>query len=166
MGDWAFGEALVDGADDLLHHRGFIDAAARMYGTEVVVPEQVYVNLTTPVPRSGSSTTAIPQFKRAVSPNTPPRLPSVTIPDRHVPRPTSHDRPEYALARSASVKSGWTYDDRRTWGAGYRPAPNLWRSIVARWGRCRRPGHPQHVADGGGTPSAREHSRKLMLDFR
>ena len=52
-GDWAFGEALVDGAGALLAHEGFIAAAGAMFQTEVVVPEQVYVNLTTPLPRTG-----------------------------------------------------------------------------------------------------------------
>lgn len=70
-GDWAFGEALVDGADVLLHHPGFIEAASRMYDTEQVVPEQVYVNLTTPVPRSGFSHTDIPEFRGADRTNTP-----------------------------------------------------------------------------------------------
>ena len=62
-GDWAFGEALVDGADALLAHEGFIAAAGAMFQTEVVVPEQVYVNLTTPLPRAGFSHTDIPEFR-------------------------------------------------------------------------------------------------------
>src|SRR5215207_3048795 len=48
-GDWAFGQPLVDGAGPLLHHEGFMAAAGEMYDTDVVVPEQVYVNLTTPM---------------------------------------------------------------------------------------------------------------------
>ena len=62
-GDWAFGEPLIDGADELLHHEGFLAAAGQMYGTDVVVPEQVYVNLTTPVARQGFSHTDIPEFR-------------------------------------------------------------------------------------------------------
>lgn len=62
-GDWAFGEPLVDGAEPLLHHGGFIAAAGEMYGTDVVVPEQVYVNLTTPMARAGFSHTDIPEFR-------------------------------------------------------------------------------------------------------
>ena len=62
-GDWAFGEALVEGAEPLLHHDGFITAAGRMYETDVVVPEQVYVNLTTPLARAGFSHTDIPEFR-------------------------------------------------------------------------------------------------------
>ena len=55
--------ALVDGADALLAHEGFIAAAGAMFQTEVVVPEQVYVNLTTPLPRAGFSHTDIPEFR-------------------------------------------------------------------------------------------------------
>ena len=62
-GEWAFGQATVSGAEDLLNHPGFIDAAAQMYQTDVVVPEQVYVNLTTPCPRQGFSHTDIPEFR-------------------------------------------------------------------------------------------------------
>ena len=60
-GQWAFGEPQVDGAEALLHHEGFHDAARRMYGWDVIVPEQVYVNLTTPIGRQGFSHTDIPQ---------------------------------------------------------------------------------------------------------
>jgi hypothetical protein len=62
-GDWAFGEPLVEGAGPLLHHAGFVAAAKAMYDTEVVVPEQVYVNLTTPMARAGFSHTDIPEFR-------------------------------------------------------------------------------------------------------
>jgi hypothetical protein len=62
-GDWAFGEPLVAGAAPLLHHEGFLAAAGQMYDTDVVVPEQVYVNLTTPVARQGFSHTDIPEFR-------------------------------------------------------------------------------------------------------
>lgn len=70
-GDWAFGEPLVEGAEPLLHHQGFIDAAAAMYATDVVVPEQVYVNLTTPLPRTGFSHTDIPEFRGLDRTNAP-----------------------------------------------------------------------------------------------
>jgi hypothetical protein len=62
-GDWAFGASLIDGVDELLQHAGFIAAAGEMYDTDVVVPEQVYVNLTTPLGRSGFSHTDIPEFR-------------------------------------------------------------------------------------------------------
>lgn len=70
-GDWAFGEPLIEGAHELLHHRGFIEAAGAMYDTHEVVPEQVYVNLTTPVPRSGFSHTDIPEFRGVDRRNAP-----------------------------------------------------------------------------------------------
>ena len=70
-GDWAFGDALVDGAEALLHHEAFTRAAGALYGTEVVVPEQVYVNLTTPMPRTGFSHTDIPEFRGMDRRNTP-----------------------------------------------------------------------------------------------
>jgi hypothetical protein len=62
-GDWAFGTPLVDGAEALMGHEGFITAAGRMYATDVVVPEQLYVNLTTPTARQGFSHTDIPEFR-------------------------------------------------------------------------------------------------------
>lgn len=70
-GDWAFGEALVEGAEALLHHPGFIRAAGEIFGTDVVVPEQVYVNLTTPLPRTGFSHTDIPEFRGLDRTNAP-----------------------------------------------------------------------------------------------
>ncbi len=70
-GQWAFGEPLVEGAAALLNHQGFIDAAAQMYETNVVVPEQVYVNLSTPVGRQGFSHTDIPEFRGVDRTNAP-----------------------------------------------------------------------------------------------
>ena len=70
-GQWAFGEPMVDGAGPLLHHQGFTAAAARMYGWNVVVPEQVYVNLTTPIGRQGFSHTDIPEFRGVDRRNAP-----------------------------------------------------------------------------------------------
>jgi hypothetical protein len=62
-GDWAVGgRALVDGAAALLGHTGFADAASAMFGGAVVVPEQVFVNLTTPSSGQGFSHTDIPEF--------------------------------------------------------------------------------------------------------
>ena len=70
-GDWAFGEDRIPGAEALLHHDGFIAAAGQMYDTDVVVPEQVYVNLTTPLPRQGFSHTDIPEFRGLDRTNAP-----------------------------------------------------------------------------------------------
>ena len=70
-GQWAFGEPQVDGAEALLHHEGFHDAARQMYGWDVIVPEQVYVNLTTPIGRQGFSHTDIPEFRGVDRRNAP-----------------------------------------------------------------------------------------------
>ncbi len=62
-GDWAVGgRPLVDGADTLLHHPDFTAAAHSMFDAEVVVPEQVYVNLNTPMPGTGFSHVDIAEF--------------------------------------------------------------------------------------------------------
>ena len=62
-GDWAFdGEVLVDEAAPLLHHQGFTEGAKSMFGCEVVVPEQVFVNLSTPMDGHPFSHVDIPEF--------------------------------------------------------------------------------------------------------
>jgi hypothetical protein len=63
-GDWAVqGAARVPGAEALLHHEGFVGAAAEMCGPGVeVVPEQVYVNLTAPSGGQPFSHVDIPEF--------------------------------------------------------------------------------------------------------
>jgi len=62
-GDWAFGgDVLVDGAEPLLHHPAFLAATAEMCGTEVIVPEQVFVNLTGPSGGQPFSHVDIPEF--------------------------------------------------------------------------------------------------------
>jgi hypothetical protein len=50
-GDWALGgEALVDGADLILHNQRFLEAAKAAFGTACVNPEFVAVNITGPMP--------------------------------------------------------------------------------------------------------------------
>ncbi|MDH5237745.1 MAG: hypothetical protein OEW85_09060 [Acidimicrobiia bacterium] len=62
-GDWAVhGQPLVTGVEAILHHDGFIDAARHIFAAEVVVPEQVYVNLTAPKRGDAMSHTDIPEF--------------------------------------------------------------------------------------------------------
>ncbi len=62
-GDWATdGEARIDGADELLHAAAFIEAAQQLFDAEVVVPEQLFVNLTGPRPGDPFSHTDIPEF--------------------------------------------------------------------------------------------------------
>ena len=62
-GDWAFGgEVLVEEVASLLHHQGFIGAAKQMFDAEIVIPEQVYVNLSTPMGAQPFSHVDIPEF--------------------------------------------------------------------------------------------------------
>lgn len=62
-GDWAVrGQVVAPGAEALLHHEGFRSAALSMTGGTEVVPEQVFVNLTTPSQAQGFSHTDIPEF--------------------------------------------------------------------------------------------------------
>lgn len=62
-GDWATrGAPRIDGAMELLHLDAFVEAAGSMTGGDVIVPEQVYVNLTAPVGGQAFSHTDIPEF--------------------------------------------------------------------------------------------------------
>jgi len=62
-GDWAVGgHALIDDASAMLDHQRFIEAAHHMFDAEVVVPEHVYVNLSTPMPGQGFSHVDIAEF--------------------------------------------------------------------------------------------------------
>ncbi len=62
-GDWAIdGVPRIDGADELLHAAVFLDAARRLFDAEVVVPEQLFVNLTGPRGGDSFSHTDIPEF--------------------------------------------------------------------------------------------------------
>ena len=71
-GDWAFdGEVLVKSATPLLHHQGFINAAQRMFDAEIVIPEQVYVNLSTPMGAQPFSHVDIPEFRGVNRHNAP-----------------------------------------------------------------------------------------------
>ena len=71
-GDWAFdGEVLVEEAAFLLQHQGFINAAKQMFDAEIVVPEQVYVNLSTPMGAQPFSHVDIPEFKGVNRHNAP-----------------------------------------------------------------------------------------------
>lgn len=50
-GDWALaGKPLVEGAEQILHNRKFIEAAKASFGTSFVSPEFVVVNITGPMP--------------------------------------------------------------------------------------------------------------------
>src|SRR5579864_5403528 len=50
-GDWALdGKPLVDGAEAILHNKSFLDAAIAAFGTPLVYPEFVAVNINGPMP--------------------------------------------------------------------------------------------------------------------
>ncbi len=62
-GNWCMGgKELVPGTADLLTHEGFTSAAREIFAAEVVVPEQVFVNLTSPMKGSSFSHTDVPEF--------------------------------------------------------------------------------------------------------
>ena len=50
-GDWALGgETLVEGADLILHNKMFLEAARTVFGTSLVYPEFVAININGPMP--------------------------------------------------------------------------------------------------------------------
>jgi hypothetical protein len=52
-GNWAVGgKPLVDGAEGILHNKSFLDAARSSFGTSLVWPEMVVVNINAPMPAS------------------------------------------------------------------------------------------------------------------
>lgn len=63
-GDWAIeGRPLVDGAEKLLALEPFVTGAHHMCGASSVVdPQQVFINLTTPMPGTGFAHVDIPEF--------------------------------------------------------------------------------------------------------
>ena len=67
-GDWAYDRPLVDGAETVLHHAGLIAAAQEVFagsgsGEVVIVPQIVYINLTTPMPGQPAGHVDIPAFR-------------------------------------------------------------------------------------------------------
>lgn len=61
---WASGgELLLEGASSLLYHDAFVEAAARMCGSDRVVPEGVYVNVGTPWMAQPVMHTDLPLFR-------------------------------------------------------------------------------------------------------
>jgi hypothetical protein len=62
-GDWAIdGRARVEGAEELLCSTVFVEAARHLFDAEVVLPEQLFVNLTGPRGGDSFSHTDIPEF--------------------------------------------------------------------------------------------------------
>jgi hypothetical protein len=64
-GNWAAnGEALVEGAEAILHNKRFLEAAKTLFGTSYVFPEFVVVNVNAPMP-AGTTHIDIPAFHGA-----------------------------------------------------------------------------------------------------
>ena len=71
-GDWAFdGEVLVDEAAFLLHHETFMESARTLFKSDIVIPEQVFVNLSTPMKAQPFSHVDIPEFMGVTRRNAP-----------------------------------------------------------------------------------------------
>lgn len=62
-GDWALETPLIDGLEPLFQHRGFRSAASDMFESDLVEPFQVYLNLTTPMPRVDPGHIDVPSFR-------------------------------------------------------------------------------------------------------
>jgi hypothetical protein len=64
--DWAIGgEPLVPGADALLAHPAYADAARRVFGGEVVRPHTLYANVQVPAPSTDFGHVDVPEFRGA-----------------------------------------------------------------------------------------------------
>jgi hypothetical protein len=63
-GNWAVDGVPEPGVEPLLAHAPFVDAARRLFGAELVRPQQVYVNLTWQLPfAQGAGHTDVPAFR-------------------------------------------------------------------------------------------------------
>lgn len=63
-GDWAYDRPLIEGADLFLGNATLIAEASRLFDTELIRPQQVYVNLTWQLPfHQGNGHTDIPAFR-------------------------------------------------------------------------------------------------------
>ena len=62
-GDWAYHVPLVEGVEDILGHRPFVESARELHGGEIVVPYVVHVNLTAPGPAIDAGHTDVPAFR-------------------------------------------------------------------------------------------------------
>ena len=71
-GDWAFdGKLLVEDAAFLLHHETFMKSASDLFNSDIVIPEQVFVNLSTPMRAQPFSHVDIPEFTGITRRNAP-----------------------------------------------------------------------------------------------
>jgi hypothetical protein len=63
-GDWAYDRPLIEGAELFLNNRSLIEAAERLFDTDLVRPHQVYSNLTWQLPfPQGKGHTDVPAFR-------------------------------------------------------------------------------------------------------
>lgn len=63
-GDWAYDKPLIEGVEPLLHHKGFADAARKIFGAEIIRPFSVYSNLTWQLPfAQGPGHIDVPEFR-------------------------------------------------------------------------------------------------------
>jgi hypothetical protein len=62
-GDWAYDTPKVAGAEAILYDEQLIEAAKQVFGGSVVVPQIVFVNLTTPMPAQPTGHVDIPAFR-------------------------------------------------------------------------------------------------------
>ncbi len=62
-GDWAYDTPKVAGAEAVLYDEQLIEAAKQVFGGSVVVPQIVFVNLTTPMPAQPTGHVDIPAFR-------------------------------------------------------------------------------------------------------
>lgn len=62
-GDWAYDEPLVEGVEPILYNERFQEAARKLFGGALVVPQIVYVNLTLPIPDYDVGHTDVPAFR-------------------------------------------------------------------------------------------------------
>jgi hypothetical protein len=69
--DWVHDDFAATGSELFLRHRGYIEAAKRFYGAEVVEPKSVYVNLMAAISKAGPAHTDNPRFHGRDRTNTP-----------------------------------------------------------------------------------------------
>jgi hypothetical protein len=69
--DWVHADFVAPGSELFLHHPGYIEAAKEFYGTEVVEPQSVYVNLMAAIAEGGPAHTDNPRFHGRDRTNTP-----------------------------------------------------------------------------------------------
>ncbi len=69
----AFGgiDYLVNNAAFLLHHNTFMESASTLFNSDIVIPEQVFVNLSTPMKAQPFSHVDIPEFMGVTRRNAP-----------------------------------------------------------------------------------------------